>query len=69
MLLLKKAQLAVGELWLRLATRAPERFAFPDIGALTVVCDNVLPCVLRELGVLRVDAALAEAIDTHVPLG
>ena len=35
---------------------------------MTVVCDNVLPCVLRSLGILRLSPELEHRIDTRKPL-
>lgn len=67
-LLLKKAQIAVGELWLHLAADEPERYDYHDLESLTVVCDNVLPCVLRARGILKLDATLGARIDGRTPL-
>jgi hypothetical protein len=66
-LFLKKAQLAVAELYQRLGdSHTP--FAFEDVKGLTVACDNVLPCVLRSLGILRIRPELARKIDARDPL-
>lgn len=67
-LFLKKAQLAVSELYQRLGESQVEAFAFGDIQGLTVACDNVLPCVLRSLGILRLSPGLARRIDGREPL-
>jgi hypothetical protein len=60
---LKKAQLAAAHLHRRFAGRLPRQFGFHDVGALTLAADNVLPCVLRAEGVLRLAPDLAAAID------
>lgn len=67
-LFLKKAQLAVAELYQRVSTRNAANFNFQDINRLTVVCDNVLPCVLRALGVLILPDELQSKIDSRQPL-
>ena len=61
-LFLKKAQIAVAELYQRLRTQAGQ-FDFWDVRNLTVACDNVLPCVLRSLGILKLDPELKSRID------
>ncbi len=67
-LFLKKAQLAVAELYQRLKDRNPADFNFPDTSCFTVVCDNVLPCVLRTLGALILPDDLLHKIDSKQPL-
>ncbi len=67
-LFLKKAQLAVAELFQRLAPTCPELFGFSDIENFTVACDNVLPCVLRKLGIIRIDPDLERRIDQRQAL-
>jgi hypothetical protein len=46
----------------------PGLFGFPDVVDLTVMADNVLPAVLRAVGVLRLSASLAARIDARVLL-
>ncbi|MEE9566557.1 MAG: queuosine salvage family protein, partial [Desulfobacteria bacterium] len=67
-LFLKKAQIAVAELHQRFGDQNPAIFTFPDKDRLTVVCDNVLPCVLRTLGVLVLPDKLLQKIDSKQPL-
>jgi len=67
-LFLKKAQIAVAELYQKLGDRLAGRVDFGDVATFTVACDNVLPCVLRTLGVLRLDDGLRERIDAGRPL-
>lgn len=67
-LFLKKAQIVVAELYQRLGKSYPEYFAFGDIKCVTVACDNVLPCVLRSLGILKLDPVLEQKIDKRDPL-
>jgi hypothetical protein len=67
-LFLKKAQIAIAELYQRLGHSHPDLFDFGDIRDLTVVCDNVLPCVLRSLGILKLAAGLQKRIDARIPL-
>ena len=43
-------------------------FRFPDVDRLTVFSDNVLPAVLRELGIVRVAPAVLERITVGEPL-
>jgi hypothetical protein len=66
--ILKKAQLCAAYLHRRFASRLPEVFAFPDVPRLTVMSDNVLPAVLRAVGVLVYAPALAAHIDAGKPL-
>lgn len=67
---LKKAQIAVAEVHQVMGPRFPA-LRFGDVERFTVVCDNVLPSVLRTLGVLRLPETLAERIDArvHIPAG
>jgi hypothetical protein len=67
-LFLKKAQIAIAELHQRFSDQNPAVFNFPDKDRLTVVCDNVLPCVLRTLGVLVLPDELLQKIDSKQPL-
>jgi hypothetical protein len=67
-LFLKKAQIAIAELYQRLGDAHIEQFAFGDIKNLTVACDNVLPCVLRILGILKLSPELERKIDAREPL-
>ena len=67
-LFLKKAQIAVAELHQRFGDQNPAIFTFHDKDRLTVVCDNVLPCVLRTLGVLVLPDELLQKIDSKQPL-
>jgi hypothetical protein len=67
-LFLKKAQIAVAELYQRLGEAQTEQFAFGDVKGLTVACDNVLPCVLRSLGILELSPELERKIDAREPL-
>ena len=67
-LFLKKAQIAVAELYQRLGNSLSGQLAFEDINKLTVACDNVLPCVLRSLGILKIDSGLKNKIDGKQPL-
>ena len=67
-LFLKKAQITAIELHKRLSGRNPAAFDFPDLDRLTVACDNVLPCVLRALGILILPDALERHIDSGRPL-
>ena len=46
----------------RLLKEQEKLFRFPDVDRLTVFSDNVLPAVLRELGILRVAPAVLERI-------
>ena len=59
----KKAQLVAAHLNGALAEREPSLFGFGDLASLTVFADNVLPAVLRALGVLRLAPGLAARID------
>jgi hypothetical protein len=67
-LFLKKAQIAVAELYQRFRDQNPTLFDFPDKDRFTVICDNVLPCVLRTLGVLVLPESLIRKIDLRQPL-
>ena len=67
-LFLKKAQLAIAELYQRLGHSHPDQFDFGDIKDFTVVCDNVLPCVLRSLSILKLGPDLEQRIDAGEPL-
>jgi len=57
-LFLKKTQIAaVAELYQRRAD-SHWQFTYGDIESFTVACDNVLPCVLRSLGILEISSEL-----------
>jgi hypothetical protein len=64
----KKAQLCAWHNHLALQKSAPTLFDFTDIADLTVMSDNVLPAVLRKLGVLVVSPEVAKVIDERQPL-
>jgi len=64
----KKAQMLALALWRRFKKEQPRLFEFRDIAELTVGADNVLPAVLRELGVISVDESVAQAITENRPL-
>lgn len=64
---LKKAQIAVAEVHQVMGSKLPA-WQFDDVEQFTVVCDNVLPCVLRSLGVLQLPAELQDRIDHRRPL-
>jgi len=59
--LYKRAQLTVADLALAFGGEGFGRFA--DLDALTIFADNLVPHVLRRLGVLRYDAGLLARID------
>lgn len=67
--LLKKAQLLAADLHRKF--KDDPRFNFPDIKDLTVFTDNVLPAVLRKLGILELSESLSKTIDegTVLPVG
>ncbi|KJE98201.1 hypothetical protein CAOG_008199 [Capsaspora owczarzaki ATCC 30864] len=67
-LFLKKAQFLASEVYTLFGTRDPERFAFKDVDQLTVFVDNVVPAVLRQLGILVLAPELCTMIDSHVDL-
>ena len=52
--ILKKAQLITADLHRQFGELYPDRFNFEDIDDLTVMSDNVLPAVLRKLGILQI---------------
>ncbi len=62
-LFLKKAQIAVAEIYQRLGNSLSDQISFDNIKQFTVVCDNVLPCVMRSLGILKIDPELEIKID------
>ncbi|OQR93367.1 hypothetical protein ACHHYP_02617 [Achlya hypogyna] len=68
--LLKKAQCFVASLYRRFHAEDPA-FAFEDIANLTAFSDNVLPCVLRAMGILQYTDELADQIasNTLLPKG
>ncbi|GLE05748.1 hypothetical protein PINS_up014796 [Pythium insidiosum] len=59
---LKRAQLVAVSLYRRFQ-ETNEEFRFEDVSELTALSDNVLPCVLRALGILECTAQVAEHID------
>ncbi|TMW67174.1 hypothetical protein Poli38472_012290 [Pythium oligandrum] len=61
--ILKRAQLTVGELYRRFHETHPE-LDFEDIRELTAFSDNVLPCVLRALGILEYSSDLSMIVDS-----
>lgn len=63
----KKAQFLVAELYRKLRQEEP-RFDFPDIEQLTCMADNVIPAVLRTLGVLRVSDSLLADINSETDI-
>lgn len=65
--LFKKAQLVVGELYHRFRAEDP-RFAFRDGDCLTAFIDNVIVAVLRKVGVVAVTDELAAKIEAHTEL-
>lgn len=65
-LFMKKAQLAASELARYFAKEHPERCALTGLNELTVFVDNVLPAMLRGLGIVEFDQALLEKIDGRV---
>lgn len=67
-LFLKKAQIAVAELYQKLGSTVEGLVDFGDVATFTVACDNVLPCVLKTLGILRFDDALEHWIMSGRPL-
>lgn len=67
-LFLKKAQIAVAELYQKLGGELADHVDFRDVTTFTVACDNVLPCVLKTLGILRLDPGLERDIAEGRPL-
>ena len=64
---MKKAQLAVSDLYERFASRG--MFCYTDIETTTVFVDNVLPAVLRATGAITVtDTSLLAKIEAGTPL-
>ena len=59
----KKMMLCASVLSRNFSVRAPELFSFPDTPRLTAMADNVLPAVLRAVGVLIIAPALGARID------
>lgn len=64
----KKAQLAAAYLSHKFAATLPAVFDFSDLAQLTVMADNVLPAVLRALGILVPSESVAAMIDGGVPI-
>jgi len=60
--ILKKVQLLAADLYRKFGS-GDERFSFVDIDHLTVFSDNVVPAVLRKLGVLEYSEKLAAEVD------
>ncbi len=67
-LFLKKAQLAITELYQKHEDSLSDKLPFSGIRELTVACDNVLPCVLRTLGILKLPPNMEQYIDQRLPL-
>lgn len=65
-ILLKRAQIFISDLWHVFGGAGPG--AFHDADSLTAFPDYRLPQVLRSLGVLEYDPALASKVDTLTPL-
>jgi hypothetical protein len=65
--LLKKAQLAIGELRRTVGTY-DARFAFPDIADLRAIVDNVVPAMLVKYGILQLSNKLARIIQSRASL-
>ena len=67
-LFLKKTQIAaVAELYQRRAD-SHWQFTYGDIESFTVACDNVLPCVLRSLGILEISLELERKMEAKEPI-
>jgi len=66
-LILKKAQLLVADLYRHLKNKEP-RFNFEDIQHVTVFADNVLPAVLRKVGILELSEELRSKVDAKEEL-
>jgi hypothetical protein len=62
----KRAQLTSADLSAAFDGKGYGHFA--DLGELTIFADNLVPHVLRRLGVLRYTEALARRIDAELPL-
>jgi hypothetical protein len=67
-LFLKKAQIAIAELFQKLGDNLAGQISFADINQFTVACDNVLPCVLRTLGIIKLAPELETKINNKQPL-
>lgn len=63
----KRAQICAADMHLALST--PEQPLFHDIDTLTMFADNMVPHVLRHMGVLTYTPALAAKIDQGVFIG
>jgi hypothetical protein len=63
----KKAQLVAADLHREMADEDP-LFSFKDVATLTIFSDNVVPCVLRHLGLLQLPEPLARKVDLGAPL-
>lgn len=61
---LKKVQIALAEVHQIMGPRHAD-LSFNDVDQFTVVCDNVLPCVLRSLGILQLPENLQDQIDNR----
>jgi len=64
----KKVQLLATDLYRSFSKSQPKYFDFYDIDTLTIFPDNVVPAVLRKLGILNVSDELANLIDTQKEL-
>jgi len=63
-LFLKKAQIAIAELFQKLGNALSRTISFEDVYQFTVACDNVLPCVLRTLGIIAINPDLENRINS-----
>eukprot|EP00124_Ichthyophonus_hoferi_P004989 Ihof_evm1s632 gene=Ihof_evmTU1s632 len=66
--LIKKAQLLCSDFYVRFGERDPERFAFKDYSKLTIFADNVVPAMLRHLGVIELHPSLLAKIEAKESL-
>jgi len=63
--LYKKAQILVCDLYMLMQDK-DERYNFPNIGkTLTIFVDNVIPCVLRKYGILKLCDSLESYINAN----
>lgn len=71
----KRAQILVGDVWAAYGRphfdNASHPYAFRDIDQLTMFADYRVPQILREMGIMKYSASLAERIDsyTEIPFG
>jgi len=64
----KKVQLLAADLYRSFNITQPQYFNFMDINNLTIFPDNVIPAVLRKLGILSVTDELENLINTQAEL-